>query len=68
MMKTISERIRFLRLDMGLSQTKLAKELGVSQDTVSLWERGKSYPDAEMIIKLARFFNVPSDYILGLED
>ncbi len=67
-MEIISKRLIELRKELGLSQTKLAKELGVSQDTISLWERNKSYPDAEMIIKLAKFYKVSSDYILGLED
>ncbi len=59
--------IKELRKEKGLSQTQLASMLFVSQDTVSLWECGKSYPDIENIIKLTQIFNVTSDYLLGLE-
>lgn len=59
--------IKELRKEKGLSQTQLAIMLFVSQDTVSLWECGKSYPDIENIIKLTQIFNVTSDYLLGLE-
>lgn len=50
-----------------MSQTELANKLFISQDTVSLWERGKSNPDIEMLIELTKNFNVSSDYLLGLE-
>ena len=59
--------IKELRKENGLSQTQLASMLFVSQDTISLWECGKSYPDIENIIKLTQIFNVTSDYLLGLE-
>lgn len=59
--------IKELRKEKGLSQTQLASMLFVSQDTVSLWECGKSYPDIENIIKLTQIFNITSDYLLGLE-
>lgn len=67
-MEIIAKRLLELRCEYNLTQTQLAKNLGVSQDTISLWERNKSNPDAEMLIKLAKFYNTSSDYILGLED
>lgn len=51
-----------------LTQTELANFLNTTQDTISLWEREKSNPDIEQLIKLARFFDVSTDYLLGLED
>ena len=42
--------------------------LSVSQDTVSLWEKGKSVPTAEFLIAISKSFDVSVDYILGLKD
>ena len=46
------ERFKELRKEKGLTQTDLAKLLFISQDTVSLWELGKSLPDIKLLIKL----------------
>ena len=58
--------IKELRSEHGLSQKELGKILSVSQDTISLWERGKSKPDVDTIITIAKYFNVSSDYIFGI--
>lgn len=50
-----------------MTQTELALLLYTSQDTISLWERNKSLPDAKSLIKMANIFKVTTDYILGLE-
>ena len=63
----IGQTIKELRKECNMSQTELANKLFISQDTVSLWERGKSNPDIEMLIELTKIFNVSSDYLLGLE-
>lgn len=67
-MNTLGEKIRQLRKDRKLSQTQLAKILSISQDTISLWETGKSLPDANNIVAICKFFEVSADYLLGLED
>ena len=59
--------IKELRKEYGMSQTQLASLLFISQDTVSLWECGKSLPDIETVVKLTKIFNVTSDYLLGIE-
>lgn len=64
---TVGETIKMLRREKGMSQTELAAKLFVSQDTISLWECGKSYPDVNALIRLTQIFKVSSDYILGLE-
>lgn len=64
---TIGETIKSLRLENGMTQTKLASLLFMSQDTISLWERGKSLPDVKSVIEMAKIFNVTTDYILGVE-
>lgn len=64
----IGNRIKEIRKSKMLTQTELANFLNTTQDTISLWEREKSNPDIEQLIKLALFFDVSTDYLLGLED
>lgn len=67
-MDTLANRIKEIRKENHLSQTEFGKILSVSQDNVSLWETGKSYPSVQHIILLAQTFNVSTDYILGVSD
>lgn len=62
------KRIRELRNEYRLTQVELGGILSVSQDTVSLWEKGKSLPSAEYVIIICKKFNVSADYLLGLKD
>lgn len=64
----LGEKIRDLRKIIGWSQTRLAEFLCTTQDTISLWELEKSYPDIHNLIKIAQKFEVTTDYLLGLED
>ena len=58
-------RIRDLREDRDLRQSDLAKATGIDQRTISNYETGKTAPDAYALIKLADFFNVSIDYLVG---
>lgn len=60
------EILRELRTDNHLTQPQLAKEIGVSKGIISWWETGMSEPTASNIIKLAKYFDVTTDYLLGL--
>lgn len=62
------DRIKQLRLENGLTQTQLAKETGFSQSAIAAWEAGERMPSADAIIKLANYFEVTTDYLLGLSD
>lgn len=62
------ERLKELRKEKHLSQIELAKELQVSQRSISSWETGFRRPDFEMLEILAKFFNVTTDYLLGITD
>ena len=62
------ERIKELRLERKLSQADLAKELNVSQRSISSWETGFRQPDFETLERIAKFFEVTADYLLGLGD
>ena len=67
-MEQIGKRIKEIRTENGLSHEKLGALLSVSQDTVSLWEKGKSVPTAEFLIAIAQQFDVSVDYILCLKN
>ena len=58
--------LRSLRRQNGLTQAQLAHALHVHQTAVSQWECGRTYPDRETIIKLAAFYSVSADVILGI--
>lgn len=64
----IGESIKTLRIEKNMSQQALAEEIGVSQKAIDYWERGVNEPKESYIIKLATFFNVSSDYLLGMSD
>lgn len=61
-------RIKQLREERNMSQVRLSIELGVSQETISAYEKGKHYPSTQSLIKLSDIFGVSCDYILGLSE
>ena len=63
----LGTRIQELRSAFGWSQVELAKRLGVAKQPVSNWENENIQPSIEMLIRLARLFNVTTDYLLGLD-
>lgn len=58
-------RIAALRAEKGIRQIELAQTLGVSQGTLSTWENGKYEPDIATLNKIANYFDVSVDYLLG---
>ena len=64
---TIGERIAQLRKSRSMSQFQLAKTLNIATSTLGMYERNKRKPNMEMLEKLADFFGVSIDYLLGRE-
>lgn len=64
----LSKILKQERTKKGLSQMAFAKLFGVSQQTIGSWETNRTSPDLESLSKLANFFNVSIDYLLGLTD
>lgn len=64
----IYERLKQLRQSRNLTQAELATQLNVSQGTIGNWESGKRTPDIEMVVRLAQYFNISTDYLLGKSD
>ncbi len=64
----IGEKIRLLRQKRHLKQLDLANALQVSPQAVSKWEKDDNTPDLALLVKLSRFFNVTTDYLLDVND
>ena len=68
-MKTkFAERLKELRRDKNIGQVELARFIGVSKGTISLWENGLREPTLSNIVSLAKFFDVTTDILIGLTD
>lgn len=65
---SFGERLKELRQDKNLGQNELADKIGISNASISYYENGKQEPTASTIIKIALYFNVSTDYLLGLKD
>ena len=64
----LSNRIQDLRKEKNLSVKEFAQNFHVTPRTVQRWESGERVPPVAVIIELAKFFNVTTDYLLGLEN
>lgn len=60
------ERIKELRLSLGLNQIQFGRKLFVTKQCVSNWENGNIQPSVDMLIKICTTFSVSADYLLGL--
>ena len=65
---TLGQRLTFLRKERGLSQAELALTLNMGQSTIAMYERDRRSPDNKTLERLAGFFRVSVDYLLGLTD
>lgn len=59
------DNLKKLRSEMGITQTELAKVIGVKPSTVGMYETGERQPNFEIEEKIADFFNVSLDYLRG---
>lgn len=68
MSMVFAERLRELRQNKGFNQSYLAKYMGVTQVTISNWERGFKEPNFQALIDLTNLFGVSCDYLIGATD
>lgn len=61
----LKDNLKTLRKNKVLSQEELSVKLNVVRQTISKWETGLSVPDAEMLVKISNYFNIPVSTILG---
>jgi transcriptional regulator with XRE-family HTH domain len=64
----VGKRLRLLRTERELTQEELGKVLGVGKTTISQYESEVRKPDADMLKRIAQFFDVSVDYLLGLTE
>lgn len=64
----IKDRIKQLRKELDLTQEQFAHKIGYSRTAISAWEIGRNEPSNDDTLKLADFFNVSTDYLLGKTD
>jgi len=67
-MEILANRMKELRIDKGLTQIEVANILQVSRVVYNRYENNKREMPAELIVKLSKFYNISSDYLLGLID
>lgn len=67
-MKTFGEKLKDLRLEKKLTQKELAQILSITTPTLSHWECDYQEPSLKDLIQICAFFNVESDYLIGLSD
>ncbi len=60
--------IKSLRTKFGLTRKQLASKLGCCTNTIKNWEKASVETNAETLFRVATFFNVSADYLLGLEE
>lgn len=64
----LGERLRRLRTQKKLTQTEFANKIGITRGTYAHYEINKRQPDYETLVKIAEFYNVSTDYLLGATD
>jgi len=65
-MSTLGMRLKKLRSEKGVTQEEMGKDLNIAKSTISQYENNVNTPDAEMLKKLATYFNTSVDFILGI--
>ena len=63
-----SERLRMIRQEKKLNQTSIGKEIGISLKQIQRYEAGDSEPTLSVLLRLADFFDVSLDYLVGRSD
>lgn len=67
-MKIFADRFKELRLEENITQSNLAKDLNVSASIISFWENDLREPTGANLVKIADYFNVSADFLLGRSD
>ncbi len=62
-----SSRLKCLRVASGLTQNELANKLNISRSCLANYERGKRFPDEEILLLISNYFKVSIDYLNGID-
>lgn len=60
----VGERLKLRRVELNLTQEYVAEVLGITRQTISNWENGRSYPDIERMIRLSDVYSLSLDELL----
>ncbi len=63
-----AERLKEVRISRNITQKAVADYLGIQETSYQHYEYGKREPNFDTLVKLAKYFDVSSDYLLGLSD
>lgn len=63
----MKEKLKQLRFDKNVTQEQVAKEIGVTKSCYANYEQGSREPSFQILIRLCKYFDVSTDYLLGLE-
>lgn len=64
----VADKIKALREIKGMTQSELAKKLGITRSSVNAWEMGISVPSTQYIVELSTLFQVSTDYLLDIKE
>lgn len=67
-MNTIKTKLKELRKETKLTQKEVANILGISTTAYAGYEQGYREPSIDILIKICKFYNISSDYLIGIED
>jgi transcriptional regulator with XRE-family HTH domain len=62
------DRLKRLRTERKITQSELGKLFGISSSTIGMYEQNRREPDAQTLIKIAEYFEVSTDYLLGNDE
>jgi len=68
MEKTFGERLKELRMELDMDQDEFGEIFNKSKSSISSYENNKRVPSLELVKKFAEYFNVTTDYLLGISD
>lgn len=64
---SLGEKLKALRTAKKMSQKELAERIGIAKSVISFYESGDRFPSYDVLIKIARIFNVTTDFLLDVE-
>jgi transcriptional regulator with XRE-family HTH domain len=67
-MVDFGNRLKILRLKANMTQAQLAQKLGLTKSVISAYETGLRLPSYDILVHIARIYNVSTDYLLGVEN
>ncbi len=65
---SFGSRLREIRIEKNISQKSVAMDIGISSNTISQYESNSRFPNEDLLKRLCTYYNISSDYLLGLTD